>query len=743
VANPLLSIILVVYREQAYLRDCVSSVLDQSFRDIEFVAVDNSSPDQGPGILDELAEQDDRLVVHHLDEVMRLGEALNLALDSAKGDYVWFVATTDQLPAGALAAVAARLDETAPDVLVVNQTFAVPPGGAKPGPHGKLLEAAPDGTFTLEEYPAAMELGVDIRDKVFRRAFLRAHSLRFAAGGYGELTVTYPALLAAERISILPRVCYARYDPPNAAKDPHVQGTRFDVFGQYDVVFEFAASQGARWASRPRGLALQMLRHYLAIAADLPQPRRQDFLALAYESFRLHGGADEPIPKDWRLLLRARLAQSGRDRSLRALVWAIEQGRAARRLLRARRRLRGGLARVLRRTGLQPYYRRQLRAPIEQDLAVFAAYWYRGYACNPRAIYEKLRDLAPWVRSVWIVDRDHAAGMPPDVEYVVSGTRDYYHAIARAKYFVNNVNFPNDFVKRKGTIHVQTHHGTPLKKMGLDLRDALVAGQRMNFERLLRRAARWDYSISANAFSTLIWERAYPTRYETLEVGYPRNDVLVNATEADIDRIRTQLGIETGQTAVLYAPTHREYVGHYVPTIDVVRVAEELGSDYVLMERLHYFYERDRDWADLRRAGRILDVAGHPSIEELCLAADVLVTDYSALMFDYAVLDRPIVIHAPDWEVYRTLRGTYFDLLAEPPGVVTQADGELVEALRSGAAWGEEAARLRAAFRARFCALDDGHAAERVVRRVWLQGSKATESPPETVERPRSRTVQA
>jgi CDP-glycerol glycerophosphotransferase len=161
------------------------------------------------------------------------------------------------------------------------------------------------------------------------------------------------------------------------------------------------------------------------------------------------------------------------------------------------------------------------------------------------------------------------------------------------------------------------------------------------------------------------------------------------------------------------------------------------------MERLHYFYERDRDREDLQRAGRILDVAGHPSIEELCLAADVLVTDYSALMFDYAVLDRPIVIHAPDWDVYRKLRGTYFDLLAEPPGVVTQADNELVEALRSGAAWGDEAARLRSAFRARFCALDDGHAAERVVRRVWLQESEAAESPPETVERPLPRTVQA
>ena len=89
-----------------------------------------------------------------------------------------------------------------------------------------------------------------------------------------------------------------------------------------------------------------------------------------------------------------------------------------------------------------------------------------------------------------------------------------------------------------------------------------------------------------------------------------------------------------------------------------------------------------RSLRELHRAGRLLDVASHPSVEELCLAADVLVTDYSSIMFDYAVLDRPIVIHAPDWDVYRELRGTYFDLLAEPPGVVARTEDELVDVVR-------------------------------------------------------------
>jgi CDP-glycerol glycerophosphotransferase len=365
------------------------------------------------------------------------------------------------------------------------------------------------------------------------------------------------------------------------------------------------------------------------------------------------------------------------------------------------------------------YYRAQLRAPIEPDLAVFAAYWYRGYACNPRAIYEKLRDEAPWIRGVWIVKREHESSMPPGVDYVVAFTRDYYRLIARAKYFVNNANFPNPVVKREGTIHVQTHHGTPLKRMGLDLKDADFASTHMNFDRLVRRVSRWDYSITSNAFSTEIWERVYPGSYETLEVGYPRNDVLANAAPAEIERIRTALGIEPGRRAILFAPTHREYEHEYLPTADLARLARELGPDYVILARLHYFYRQEASTGQPASDSTILDVTDHGSIEELCLAADVLVTDYSSLMFDYAVLDRPIVVHAPDWEEYRTKRGTYFDLLAEPPGVVTTSDEELVAAFRSGAVWEERAERLRSAFRQRFASLDDGRASERVIRAVW------------------------
>jgi CDP-glycerol glycerophosphotransferase len=444
-----------------------------------------------------------------------------------------------------------------------------------------------------------------------------------------------------------------------------------------------------------------MLRHLRSLLEGVPGDQRREFfhrISSYYSRFEAPGRS-------------AKLIAADRYAAFRAL----EEARDARgKLGRGRRALRRRASSVKgrrRRRALDRHYAKQLEQPIDPNLAVFAAYWYAGYRCNPRAIYEKARELVPGMRGVWVVKRDAVDSLPPGVEYVVARTPEYYETIARARYFVNNVNFPNHLVKREGSTHVMTHHGTPLKKMGLDQQQSAVAGERMDFGALLRRCARWDYSVSQNVFSTLVWEHAYPLRYESIESGYPRNDVLSTATEEDVRRIREELGIAPEQTAVLYAPTHREYQDGYVPVLDAGSVADELGPGHVVLARAHYFYE---DTA--RSHGDVRDVSAHPSVEELMLAADVLVTDYSSIMFDYGVLDRPIVIHAPDWDVYRTLRGTTFDLMAAPPGAVTRTEAEVVDAIRAG----DPAPDTRTAFRSKFCSLDDGHAAERVVRRVWF-----------------------
>jgi CDP-glycerol glycerophosphotransferase (TagB/SpsB family)/glycosyltransferase involved in cell wall biosynthesis len=725
-ATPRLSVVLAVHDEQAYLSECAASVLDQGAGDVELMAVDDASRDHAPELLDELADRDPRVRVHHVAERSGPGAARNLGLELAAGEYVWFASTTDRIPPGGLATILRRLAAVRPDVLLVHHSIEEPLGEIRHGPHRELLIALADrDAWTLDERGEAADLAHHAWNKIFRREFLERLDVSFANGGCGELAVTWPALLAADRITAWAVPAYVRRRPANAVRDRLVEGSPFDVFARYEDVFAFLTRRGDATATQRRLLVDSMLRHELSLLRQVPGPERRDFLHHMSEAVARHGTPSASSGSGSLGRLRAGLIARDDHRALALLEDALDTRRAVRRHRAALVRNGARATRRIRRAGLEEGYRARRRAPLDPDLAVFAAYWYRGYACNPRAIFEKARELVPSLHGVWVVKPDAVAGLPPGVDYVLPGTRRYYDVLARASYFVNNVNFPDHLVKREGTVHVMTHHGTPLKWMGLDERLRPAPGKRQDFAALLRRCGRWDYSISSNAFSTVVWERVYPVPYESLEVGYPRNDALSTASDADVRRIRAELAIPSEATAVLYAPTHRDYQSGYVPLLDLGAVADALGSDHVLLARAHYFYEPDSRLHELHRQGRVRDVSRHPSIEELCLAADVLVTDYSALMFDYAVLDRPIVVHAPDWEVYRATRGTYFDLMEEPPGAVTSSAPELIEALGSRAAWSDGAGRLRADFRERFCSLDDGHAAERVVRRLWPEAAAA------------------
>jgi CDP-glycerol glycerophosphotransferase len=296
--------------------------------------------------------------------------------------------------------------------------------------------------------------------------------------------------------------------------------------------------------------------------------------------------------------------------------------------------------------------------------------------------------------------------------------------MARAKYLINNVNFENCIVKRRGSIHLQTNHGTPLKKMGLELREFPMGANGMRFRELLRRCDRWDYLISSNRYSSEVWERAYPCPYLTLESGYPRNDRLVRVGEDETARIREQLDIPAGKTVVLYAPTFRDWSRtQFVAAVPLEELCRRLGQDYLVLVRGHYFTGGNERLRQLERSGILRDVSDYPVVEDLMIASDLLLTDYSSIMFDYANLDRPIVIYAADWDQYRRARGVSFDLIGFPPGAVAMTLDQLSETLLDGHYRGDAAERARAEFRKRFCQFDDGHAAQRVVERVFMNGA--------------------
>ncbi|CAM5444687.1 Glycosyl transferase OS=Streptomyces aurantiogriseus OX=66870 GN=GCM10010251_83200 PE=3 SV=1 [Streptomyces aurantiogriseus] len=716
VTLPRFSVIVPAYKVQAYLHECLESVLCQSYPDLELIAVDDRSPDACGEIIDEFAARDPRVRPVHLPENVGLGRARNAGLAEATGDYLLFLDSDDTLTPDALHAIADRLKETdEPDVLVYDYAHTYWTGEAERNKFAAHLTEQGPAPFRLEDRPGLLRVLMVAWNKAYRREFVERVGLTFPSGYYEDTPWTYPALMAAESIATLDRVCVHYRQRRRGNILSTTSRRHFDVFDQYDRVFAFIEERPelARW--RPV-LFRRMVDHFTTVFTKqgrLPRGARAEFLRRARAHYRRYRTPGAPVPL--RSRLRHTLVHLGLHRTYRAIQVAAT-------VRRRTHKLATKLVRALRAGLLQAHYRIQLRLPLRADRAVFAAYWGRGHGCNPGALETAFRTFAPQVRTAWIARPEHENTVPPGPRRVRPGTAAYWTALARSKYLVNNVNFDRRLVKRPGQVFVQTQHGTPLKHMGLDLQEHPAAARDMDFEELLRGVDKWDYVLSANRHTTLTWERVYPGTYTTLEYGYPRNDVFQQATAADVARLREALGIPYDSVAILYAPTHRDHRRTQRTTLDLERILRRLGPRFVILARAHYWQP-----GALSRGGRVLDVSDHPSVESLCLAADALITDYSSLMFDYANLDRPIVIHADDWEAYEAVRGTYFDLRAFPPGPVARSEDELIDIFTTGHWRGSRSARLRAAFRERFCPYDDGRAAERVVRHVVLG---ETEQPP-------------
>jgi CDP-glycerol glycerophosphotransferase len=356
-------------------------------------------------------------------------------------------------------------------------------------------------------------------------------------------------------------------------------------------------------------------------------------------------------------------------------------------------------------------------APL-RDAVVYTSFLGRQYSDSPRAIHEELVRRELPFEHLWVV-RDGRCRVPDTATVLREGSREYHEALATARFVVANDHFPDWFRRRPDQICLQTWHGTPLKKLGFDVSDMRKTVRR--FQRgWERQLDNWQYVLSPNRFSTPILRRAYAIEGEMLETGYPRVDVLAGADrDARGAELRRRLGIPEGARTVLYAPTYRDHVvdrrGRYRLDLqlDLARLRQAVGEDTVILFRKHHYVV---DSVPVTADGFVRDVSSYPDGTELMLAADVLITDYSSMMVDYANTGRPMLFYTYDLDAYaEEIRGFYLDFVATVPGPLLRTTDEVAEALRDldGVRSAHDA--RYAAFRETFCELDDGQAASRVV----------------------------
>lgn len=373
--------------------------------------------------------------------------------------------------------------------------------------------------------------------------------------------------------------------------------------------------------------------------------------------------------------------------------------------------------------------------PVKQEVILFESNLGRNYSGNPRAVYEEMvrQGLDGRYKLVYVME-DLTVKIPGRGSVVPRLRLSYYYYMAVAGTYIVDTRMPSQIKKRKKCCYIQTWHGTPLKKLALDMKDvnmATVSDIRQYHKQFLQDSKNWDFLVSQNAFSTEVFRRAFAFDKEMLEIGYPRNDVLIRENHKNaIVQKKERLGIPTDKKVLLYAPTWRDdeftKEGNYrfEPKMDFQFLKEMLSDEYVLIVKYHYLI---RDAIDLGMySGFVYDFDASVDISELYLVSDALITDYSSVMFDYCILRRPIYFYLYDLEKYKnTLRGFYFDIEKEAPGPISRTTKELLRDILSYDSLDDETKAFYEMryqkFCQKYCSLDDGMASQRLIDVVISQ----------------------
>lgn len=373
-------------------------------------------------------------------------------------------------------------------------------------------------------------------------------------------------------------------------------------------------------------------------------------------------------------------------------------------------------------TRLQRSIPNLVRQPSHEGV-LFSSFGGRFASGSPLAIADALVRRKADVPLYWAV-ANGATQHPDGTQPVQVGSSEYYRLLHTTRVLVNNNNFPWYFRKHPDQFYLQTWHGTPLKRIGNDVPSTNLS---LSYRQLMQReVGYWDLLLAQNEFAATTLRKAFGYSGDVLTAGYPRNDSL--ATPMDPEgrrRVLARLGIPNGQKILLYAPTWRDNVrtasnGYaLVDYLDGGYVSKELGGNWTVLVRGH----SNTSGAVAGTSSNVLNVSDYPDINDLIHISDALVTDYSSVMFDFAVTGRPILFLVPDLEEYGSeTRGFYFDLSSEAPGPLLRTSADVVDQLRTIDLGVEGGAQYRR-FRERYTSLDDGHAVDRVLDHVWSSWS--------------------
>lgn len=316
-----------------------------------------------------------------------------------------------------------------------------------------------------------------------------------------------------------------------------------------------------------------------------------------------------------------------------------------------------------------------LFVPVDENIVLFVSFMGKGFNDSPKAIYDYMQCHEDYkhYQCIWALEEPSKY---PDLNTVNIDTPSYFKTALKSKYWITNTNIERGLhFKKKKQEYLNTWHGVALKLIGNDVEKR----KDFNFSTV-------SHVVVSGNHDEKVWEsalKANPASY--LRCGMPRNDELWLATEARRKELKEKLNLPTEKKVILYAPTWRESTNggksyDIKPPIHFDVWKESIGKDYVVLFRAHHLTTKV---LGVQFDEFVRNASDYPAVNDLMIASDMLITDYSAIAFDYSILCRPILTFAYDYDSYLAERGTYFEIDEKYPNKSCRTEDELLSRIIS------------------------------------------------------------
>ena len=320
----------------------------------------------------------------------------------------------------------------------------------------------------------------------------------------------------------------------------------------------------------------------------------------------------------------------------------------------------------------------------DNNKVLFVVYGGKRYDDSPKVLYEYIKedDRFKNLELIWAFEKPQAFNEIPDENKVKIDSFKYYLTALRSKYWITNSSITRGLnFKKNKTKYVIFQHGTAgIKTLGQDI-------PKNNKSFRIKNGDKPDVFIIQGKKEKDIIKKAFGYDDEVYNIGLPRNDELFDVDEKRIHEARRRLNIPDGKKVIIYTPTFREFykdsgLNTFVKMpFDIEKMREALADEYVLVITAHY--EVSKMLNIPKGDSFVINAFDYPCINDILIAGDIMISDYSSVVFDYAILERPIFCFGYDYDVYKKERGTYIDLDKFFCDGVIKSQEKLIEAIRN------------------------------------------------------------